>query len=34
MTAATFAQAGEFDTALSLLDGDAEAQRPSDRKKP
>ncbi|MCG2822401.1 MAG: hypothetical protein L6364_01775 [Desulfobulbaceae bacterium] len=34
MTAATFAQAGEFDTALSLLDGDEEAKRPSDRKKP
>ncbi len=34
MTAATFAQAGEFDTALSLLDGDEEAQRPSGRKKP
>jgi DNA-binding NtrC family response regulator len=34
MAAATFAQAGEFDTALSLLDGEEEAPRPSDRKKP
>ncbi|MFQ6759133.1 MAG: hypothetical protein D9V46_09440 [Deltaproteobacteria bacterium] len=34
MAAATFAQAGEFDTALSLLEDDTEAQRPSDRKKP
>jgi len=34
MTAATFAQAGEFDTALSLLDGEEDAPRPSNRKKP
>jgi DNA-binding NtrC family response regulator len=34
MAAATFAQAGEFDTALSLLDGEEEAPRPADRKKP
>lgn len=34
MAAVTFAQAGEFDTALSLLEGDAEAQRPSHREKP
>ena len=34
MAAATFAQAGEFDTALSLLDGEEEDTLPSDRNKP
>lgn len=32
MAAATFAEVGEFDTALSLLDGEEKAPRPSDRK--
>lgn len=34
MAAATFAQAGEFDTAIAMLDSKEEAPRPSDRKKP
>ena len=34
MAAATFAQAGEFDTALSMLDGDENTTLPPDRKKP
>ena len=34
MAAATFAQAGEFDTALSMMDGDENTNRPPDRKKP
>jgi len=34
MAAATFAQAGEFDTAIAMLDGKEEAPRPSDREKP
>ncbi len=34
MAAATFAQAGEFDTAIAMLDGEEETPRPSDRKKP
>lgn len=34
MAAATFAQAGEFDTAIAMLDSEGEAPRPSDRKKP
>lgn len=34
MAAATFAQAGEFDTAIALLDGEEEEKHPSERKKP
>ncbi|MFH1021471.1 MAG: hypothetical protein V1782_12820 [Pseudomonadota bacterium] len=34
MAAATFAQAGEFDTALSLLDGEEEENPPTGRKNP
>ncbi len=34
MAAATFAQAGEFDTAIAMLDSKEETPRPSDRKKP
>ena len=34
MAAATFAQAGEFDTALSMLDGDENKDLPPDREKP
>ncbi len=34
MAAATFAQAGEFDTAIAMLDGEEEASHPSDRKNP
>lgn len=34
MAAATFAQAGEFDTALSLLDGKGDGARTSEREKP
>ena len=34
MAAATFAQAGEFDTAIAMLDGEEETPRPSDREKP
>jgi DNA-binding NtrC family response regulator len=33
MAAATFAQAGEFDTALSMLDGEKGEAHPSERKK-
>ena len=33
MAAATFAQAGEFDTAIALLDGEEEKPPPSDRNK-
>jgi len=32
MAAATFAQAGEFDTAIALLDGEEDEKHPSDRK--
>ncbi|MFA6497725.1 MAG: hypothetical protein WC256_13170 [Desulfurivibrionaceae bacterium] len=34
MAAATFAQAGEFDTALSMLDDDENKNLPPDREKP
>lgn len=34
MAAATFAQAGEFDTAIAMLDSEEEAPRPSNREKP
>lgn len=34
MAAATFAQAGEFDTAIAMLDDEEETPHPSDRKKP
>jgi DNA-binding NtrC family response regulator len=34
MAAATFAQAGEFDTAIAMLDGKEEEKQPSNRKKP
>ena len=34
MAAATFAQAGEFDTALSMLDSEEEETHPANRKKP
>ncbi|HCC54152.1 MAG TPA: hypothetical protein DEQ20_04390 [Desulfobulbaceae bacterium] len=34
MAAATFAQAGEFDTALSLLDGEEDESHPANQKNP
>ncbi len=34
MAAATFAQAGEFDTAIAILDGEAEESLPADREQP
>jgi len=34
MAAATFAQAGEFDTAIAMLDGEEDKKLSSQRKKP